>query len=606
MRLLFKYFTIAAALVCIGPGATPFLVRAQTPEKSKEISPSQLQLRKRILDVLNSTAAEAVKWDDKQVAAQTQAEIADLIWDTNPDNAKNYLTTAWVAAAKVEEPNRERSAIVNPSVRNKVRRDVLLVARKRAPELAAKWLDEMVEEKAGEKTARGVFDDRTPRSAVLLQTAYELAADNPEEAAELLIASLNDGISFNFQNVLIQVQKKNTALSEKVFRAALARLRTAGISDPNELFTLHSYLYSPGLVFAANTSDNRNQVQMAIGGGGVSPAGRQNPAMAREFLEVASDLLLSTPLPDGHNAQSSARVLVSVIRAFLREVTPELPEKASLLLARAQQLDSQAAFSTVPVERKRDIPEVRPGESDESFEERRLDLLEELAAKGRDVLTRNIGYGNAAVATTVHRYERGLSLAAKIEDKTLREGVRSWLIFRAVLHFISGGNLNEAYRLNLKNDDAAQRAVCLVVGAQRLVKDKDTTTASEWLREAGVIVKRSDASDDLSRVALGMVSTYGRFDVQSSMEWLLTAVKLMRKTPLASLNDDRAPAVKRISGITPITDLTHKTSGFSLQSAVAVFPSDQFEQVLSLLNDMTPPEARGMAVVTLCSTFLKS
>src|SRR5687768_12885973 len=345
---------------------------------------------------------------------------------------------------------------------------------------------------------------------------------------------------------------------------------------------------------------------MALGGGGVVPAGRQNPALAREFLEVASDLLLSTPLPDGNNAQISARALVSVIRAFLRETTSELPEKAALLRARAQQLDSQAAFSTVPVEPRRDVPEVRPGESDESLAERRLDLLEELAAKGRDVLTRDIGYGNAAVATTVHRYERGLSLAAKIEDKTLREGVRSWLIFRAVLHFISSGNLDEAYRLNLKNDDAAQRAVGLVVGAQRLVEDKDTTRASEWLRDAGAIVKRSEANDELSRVALGMVSTYGRFDMQSSMEWLLFAVKLLRKTPVASLNDDKAPAVKRISGITPITDLTYKTSGFSLQSAVAVFPPEQFEQVLSLLNDMTPPEARGIAVITLCSTFLKS
>ena len=607
MRLPFKYFTIAVALVCISPGAARSLLHAQTSEKPRDISPSQLQLFKRIIDVLNSTAAEAAKWDDKQVAARTQAQIADLIWDANPDNAKNYLKAAWTAAAKVEEPNRDRSPVVNPSVRNKVRRDVLLVARKRAPELAVKWLDEMVEEKSAEKTNRGVFDDQTPRSAVLLQMAYELVADNSEAAAELLIASLNDGISFNFQHVLIQVQKKNPTLSEKIFRAALTRLRTVGMSDPNELLTLYAYLYSPGRVFAANTSDNRDRVQLALGGGGVStPAGRQNPAMAREFLEVASDLLLSTPLPVGNNAQSAARSLVSVIGIFLNKVTPELPEKAALLRARAQQLDSQAAFSNVPVERSRDVPDVRPGESKESFTERRVDLLEEMAAKGRDVLTRDIGYGTAAVATNVERYERGLNLAGKIEDKTLRDGVGSWLIFRAVLHFISSANLDEAYRLNLKNEDAAQRAVALVVGAQKLVEDKDTTRASEWLREAGAILKRSDATDEMSRIALGMVSTYGRIDQQSSVEWLLFAVKLMRKTPAASLNDDKAPAVKRISGITPITDLTYKTSGFSLQSAVAMFPSDQFEQVLSLLNDMTPPEARGIAVVTLCSTFLKS
>jgi hypothetical protein len=43
-----------------------------------------------------------------------------------------------------------------------------------------------------------------------------------------------------------------------------------------------------------------------------------------------------------------------------------------------------------------------------------------------------------------------------------------------------------------------------------------------------------------------------------------------------------------------------------LQSAIAVFPPDQFEQVLSVLNDITSPEARGVALLTLCRTFLKS
>jgi hypothetical protein len=233
------------------------------------------------------------------------------------------------------------------------------------------------------------------------------------------------------------------------------------MSDPNELLALYAYLYTPGRVLAANTSDNRNQVELALGGTRVStPAGRLNPTMAREFLEVGSDLLLSTPLPQGANAQLAARSLVSAIGVLLREVTQQLPEKAALLRARAQQLDAEAQFSVAPVQRSADLPEVRPGESKESFAERRVDLLEETAAKGRDVLTRDVGYATAAVATTVERYERGLGLAEKIDDKNLREGVRGWLIYRAVLHLISSGNLEEAQRLNLKNDDLAQRAVC--------------------------------------------------------------------------------------------------------------------------------------------------
>jgi hypothetical protein len=82
------------------------------------------------------------------------------------------------------------------------------------------------------------------------------------------------------------------------------------------------------------------------------------------------------------------------------------------------------------------------------------------------------------------------------------------------------------------------------------------------------------------------------------------AVKLVRNTPPASLNDDRAPAVRRISGVTPITDPAYDTAGFSLQSALAVFPPDQFEQILYVFNDITPKETRGMAVLALCRNYL--
>jgi hypothetical protein len=594
----------AFVLCFINSNVGPYISHAQERDAPGS---DETQLIKTILEVLSSTAEEAKKWDDKAVAARTQAQIADLLWDANRENAIDYLKEAWSAATKVEEPKRDRSAFVNPSRRNAVRREILLVARKRVPQLAAIWLEEVVEESRSAEKERGTFDDRSARSAVLLQMANEIVANDAKGAAELLIESLRDGVSFNFQTTLIRIQQQNPALAETVFRAALARLRAAGMSDPNEILTLYAYLYTPGRVFGANTSDNRNQIQLVVGGSHVStPAGRQNPALAREFLEVASDLLLSAPLPDTTNAQLAARSWVSTIGILMREVTQELPEKAALLRARAQQLDSEARFSYAPIRRSPDIPETRPGESKESFAERRVDLLEETAAKGRDVLTRDIGYATAAVATSAERYERGLDLAGKIDDKNLRNGVRSWLIYRAVLHFIGSGNLDNAYALNSRNDDPLQRAACLIVGAQKLVKAEDINRANEWLREAGALVRRSDPSEGLSRVTLGLVSTYGQFDTQAAFDWLLYAVRLMRKTPVVSLNEDQAPQLTRISGITPVSGLTGNTAGFSLQAAVAVFPPDQFQQVLYALNEISSPEARGIAVVTLCSNLLKT
>ena len=160
------------------PGAASHSVHAQQ-------QPDRRQLITRINDLLNAMAEEAKTWNDKAVADRTQAQIADLLWDVNRDKATSHLKAAWTSAAKVEEPNRDHSPVVNPSLRNAVRRVVLLVARKRAPQLANAWLEEMVDDSKQEKNTRGTFDDRSARSAVLLQMANETVAGNPKAAAEL-------------------------------------------------------------------------------------------------------------------------------------------------------------------------------------------------------------------------------------------------------------------------------------------------------------------------------------------------------------------------------------------------------------------------------------
>ena len=568
----------------------------------------QSQLRTRVIEVLASTAEDAKKWDDSGLAAKAQSQIADLIWEANTDKAREYLKGAWVAATKVKEPNRERSSFMNPSLRNSIRREVLLVARKRSPELAKKWLEEIAQEShSQENEARGTFDDRSARSSVLLQMANEVVAENPQAAADLAIESLRDGISFNLQTVLVRIQQKDFSLAERVFQAALKRL-AFGMNDPNELLTLYAYLYTPGRIYGTNSSDDRNRFPMVVGGPQVSiPAGRQNPAFALEFLDLASDLLLNAPLPTAtNNPLMSARSQLSVIGWLMGELTQRLPTKAALLRARAQQMDLDAQFSNVPSAPRPDIPEMLPGEVKGDYAERRVDILEEAAAKIKDVLSRNIAYAKAAVATTVERHERGLDLAGKIEDKELREGVRSWLIYRATLHLIASGKLDEAYKVNSKNEDAIRRASCLIVGAQSLFKDKETIRAGEWLREARALVRKNEASESWTRIALGITSTYGRFDMQAAIDSLREAVKLMKKNPLTSLSDDRAPAFKRLSGITPPSDLNSRTAGFSLQAAIAVFPPEEFEQTLYTLEDLTPPEARGLALITLCRNYLNA
>lgn len=587
-------------------------------KKQTKVSPSgEEELQKgireqqvtRILAVLRATADEAKNWTDAAAASKFQAQTAEVMWVADSETARGYLIRAWDRASSVEELKSERSRFRNESLRTEARREVLLVARKQAPELAKKWLQQMAQEVEQASTDRGAFDDRTPRSTLLLQMALQIVQDDPEAAAALLVESLQDGISFGFQQVLIRIQEKNVELSQNVFRSALSRLKTAGMLDPNELLILYAYLYTPGRVVAASTDANSGHIQLAVGRNRpqIVAAAQLNPGLALEFLRLAANLLLNAPLPaTTSDPILTARSQFSVINTLMAPISERLPELAVALQTRTQQISSDARFSTVNQLAPANTPVSLAGETSASYAERRVDLLEEAARNESYTLGRNIAYAKAALATTIENYSRGWELAGKIEDGSLRENVKNWLTYRASLHFLSRNNLEKAYQLAAKNSDPIQRAASLVVGAQRLIKSKETSRASEWLIEARSLIRKVDPDEDSVHVAFGIVTAFGNFDRLMAFEVFSDAVRQMEKTTFGRRDEDRAPSIRRFSGLETPADLTYGTEGFSLRVAIGAFGPEQFEDVLGIVNRITQKELHGLAVMELCRKYLKA
>ncbi|HEX6283292.1 MAG TPA: hypothetical protein VFZ71_00395 [Pyrinomonadaceae bacterium] len=486
---------------------------------------------------------------------------------------------------------------------------MLLVARKRAPELARKWLEQMAQEAEQAKSERGAFDDRTPRSTLLLQMALHIVDEDPNAAASLLIESLQDGISFGFQRVLIRIQEKNVELSHNVFRAALSRLRINGMLDPNELLILYAYLFTPGRVVAANTGADAGHIQLAVGRNRpqIVAAAQLNPTLATEFLQLAANLLINAPLPaTTADPAQAARAQFSTINTLMGPISERLPELAVALQTRAQQIATDARFSTVPKSAPTNTPPSLPGETSATYADRRVDLLVEAARNESYTLGRDIAYAKAALATTVEKYSRGWDLAGKIEDRTLRDNVRNWLTYRASLHSINANNLERAYELAGKNTDPIQRPAILIVGAQRLIKAKDTTRAGPWLQEARSLISKVEPDEDSVHVILGISSAFGKFDKVTAFEVFSEAVRQLGKVTPGRRDEDRVPSVNRFSGLETPADFTYGTEGFSLRAAIEAFGPEQFEDVLGLVNRIPQPELHGMAIMTLCRKYLKA
>jgi hypothetical protein len=575
---------------------------------AEDLANKLLQIR--VVEVLRRTADESKQWEKKDVAATVQVRVADLLWDADADTARDILSQAWETASKVEEPQREHSAFRNYSKRTDIRREVLLVAKRRDDALAKKWIDELSQEKEGERdnSGRGIFDDRTARSTVLLQMALASAKDNPTTAADFAIESLLDGISFGLQNVLIALQEQSFDLAESVFRAALNRLATAGMTDPNELLILHSYLYSPGRIRSANTTDSQGQITLAVGRSPVTitPAAQFKPALAADFLRLATDLLLNAPLPSASpDPQASARSQISVIEALIGRVEQLSQEKGAQLATRLQTLLADAQFTPESPAPPEGFIEPRQGEKASEYNQRRVDRLEELAERETGALRRDIAFAKAAAATEVEAYERGWRIAGKIKDKELRSGVANWLTYRATLHFIEKKDFEKSYALNSKNDDPAQRAVCLITGAQKLIETKDAARADEWLREAINLMRKSQPDENWAKIALGIVAAYGKVDPTAALSSLQDAVKIANQFPVDLSKADAAPPLQRFSGIITL-DAAYATRGFSFEAAIAGFGPRDFESVYGVLKDMQAPEARGLAVVALCQQLVKN
>ncbi len=89
-----------------------------------------------------------------------------------------------------------------------------------------------------------------------------------------------------------------------------------------------------------------------------------------------------------------------------------------------------------------------------------------------------------------------------------------------------------------------------------------------------------------------------------ALQALASAVKIANQSEAPyDFEDERAPLARRFSGLTAQSPIGG-TSGFGVRAAAASFGPDQFDDALATLRRLSSPEARGVAVVTLCAQVL--
>jgi len=230
---------------------------------AEDVDAEAAQQRTVAISLVSSLADEARSFKDQTRRARVQARAADVLWDTDPERARELFKRAWEAAEIVDAESAKKrademkrlesegEAVVvrgGPDLRSEVLRLVAKRDRKLGEEFL-KALDDANEKERSEAATNQRRNDPSSRigASQRLQLARRLVEDGEvERAIEFATPALNS-INVDVIFFLSALHEKNAQLADSAYTSLLARAVRDSTSDANTVSGLSSYLFTPFL-----------------------------------------------------------------------------------------------------------------------------------------------------------------------------------------------------------------------------------------------------------------------------------------------------------------------------------------------------------------------
>jgi hypothetical protein len=606
-------------------------INAQTKEKvpaqsgkvaAKSVDEKEsllLQRRAKAINLVNSVTSDAPKWENKETAIRVLAEAADLLWDEDEISSRSWLQKAWDLTSKVEEKRNDETMrqFWRGSYRSKLKSIALEVAARRDSKLADKFLRQLQNETESGDSERGAFDDRTTQSEQLLRIALGLIESNPALAASLAERSLADGVSFNFQTVLVLLKQRDINLANRLFDAAVARVSANPNTQLSELQILQSFLFSPGLVSANGA--NGQTILAFVAGQNPNAAPMVDAVRARNFLTAAHRILFAQQLPvDETSAVKFSQdfvLLSNTLAPHFRSYAPDLSVAVAAKTAQfAAKLPKNRSLTATDEKQDESAKTLSP----EKLYQKRIDELEAKAETENDPIAKKLAFAEAALNTNAEDFERGRFLAGKIEEEQLREEVLAFIFYRAALTYLEKGEIDKAIELSKKTPQSLNRAVALISIAHQLTTQKAKVNEEKWqaemrrqqaidlLFEAEKSFKRDEISADTARVLLGRVAVLALLDKSQAQNAFSEAIATINKVESFEPTDAAAPRLGLEGFGTSRFTVPRLSNGYGFRNALKPLIEDNFDVTIGSINNALSPSVRGACLLEAARFYLLS
>lgn len=253
----------------------------------------------RVTGLVDRIAGEARGIDDPRMRLAVQLQAAAMLWDRNPDRAREVYVEAFESLPAAAGPGDGAPASAT------LREDLLAAVARRDAALAEKLAARVVTAEAA------AAQDPASRAAMLANLAVEMVGSDPQRAAALARLSLEQRLTPEFGRVLVVLRGVDAPRADALYAVALEDFVHDPLPRLADARILGAYLGSYGSALLDGVA----------------------PATVRAFLETSFRMIAGTALdsPDAAAAYFFGRTLAGSFPRYLPERSAELDSRLAVL-----------------------------------------------------------------------------------------------------------------------------------------------------------------------------------------------------------------------------------------------------------------------------------
>jgi hypothetical protein len=563
--------------------------------------------------LLISLAADAVKFNDQTLRARTQARIADVLWDADPERARTMFRAAWDAAetADKEAQQKLREEVAQQKAKNgsaavsgppNVRGEVLRLAAKRDHTLGEEFLAKLKIEKqqeateASERNRANSFNSPEAMSQ-RLTLARQLLDTDVARALQFADPALGT-ITMEGLNFLSYLREKDSTAADQRYGAMLANAANSPQSDANTVSLLSSYVFSPHLfvTFEGPGGTNVNQTSANISPPDVSPD------LRLAFFNVATQILLR-PQPPPEQDQTTSKIQGKY--TMMKRLLPLFERFAPGEETDAVRAQMEALATGVSDEvRQRDDDALREGIRPPQATEDREKTLQDMIDRAKTSEERDRLYLQLIRYMADKDDPRTRDFVDKIEDTELRSNVRAFVDATMTMRAVDKKDTNRILELVRTGELTHFQKSWALTQASRLLAKTDRDRAQTVLDDATTEAKRIDPSDpDRPRALIAVANVFVLIDRSKAWDATYEAIKAANSAEGFSGED----GVLRVSLLTKGSSSVRSAStrDFDVGPIFGDLAKDDYSRAVELARVFEREAPRASATIAIARSVLE-